>query len=148
MIRSPLLLAPLAGLSRLVGLAGLFGLTACSTVDGEPRPDPALAGPAVKVVGEAESCINRTAVRSTIVRSDQVIDFEMAGGRVYRNVLGRKCPRLGFERSFTYNATGNQICRPEIIFVLDTIGGRLQRGAGCGLGEFVPVEYLENSSDE
>ena len=129
-------------------LAGVAGLVACATADGEPRPDPALAGPAVKVVGEAESCINRTAVRNTLVRSDQVIDFEMRGGKVYRNVLSSPCPRLGFERSFTYNTSINQLCRPEIIYTLHTFGGRLDRGAGCSLGDFVPVEYLEDAASD
>ena len=125
-------------------LAGVAGLAACATADGEPRPDPALAGPAVKILGEGQSCINRTAVRNTLVRSDQVIDFEMRGGKVYRNVLQSPCPRLGFERSFTYNTSINQLCRPEIIYTLDTFGGRLDRGAGCSLGDFMPVEYLED----
>ena len=137
MIRHTLFLLPMAGLA------------ACASTDGEPRPDPALAGPAVKVVGEAKSCINRTRVRNTRVRSDQVIDFEMRGGKVFRNVLASPCPRLGFERSFTYNTSIDQLCRPEIIYTLDTIGGRLDRGAGCSLGDFVPVEYLEDDgSDE
>lgn len=132
MIRHTLMLAPMAG------------LMACSMTGDEPRADPALAGPAVKVVGEAQSCINRSSIRTTRVRSDQVIDFEMRGGKVFRNVLADPCPRLGLERSFTYNTSVNQLCRPEIIYTLDTMGGRLDRGAGCSLGDFVPVEYLED----
>ena len=132
--------------SLLLGAAA--GLIGCTSIEGETRTDPALAGPAVKVLGEAESCINRTAVRNTRVRSDQVIDFEMRGGKVYRNILKSPCPRLGLERSITYNTSINQLCRPEIIYTLDTIGGRLDRGAGCSLGEFVPVEYLKDNSDE
>lgn len=132
-----------------LSLAAFASLGACAPIDeSTSRPNPALAGPAVKVLGEAENCINRSALRNTVVRSDQVIDFEMIGGKVYRNVLRSSCPRLGFERSFSYNAQSNQICRPEIIFVLDTVGGQLRRGAGCGLGDFVPVEYVEDVSDE
>lgn len=136
MIRYTLCLAPLAG------------LMACASVEGEPRPDPAIAGPAVKVLGEAESCINRSAVRNTVVRSDSVIDFEMRGGKVYRNVLPSSCPRLGLERAFTYDTSINQLCRPQIIYTLDTLGGIIQRGAGCGLGEFVPVEYVKDAPEE
>ena len=127
----------------LVGVAGLVG---CATADGEPRDDPALAGPPVKTVGEAQSCINRAAIRNTLVRSDQVIDFEMRGGKVYRNVLTNRCPRLGFERAITYETSLSQLCRTEIIYTLENIGGQVQRGAGCSLGEFVPVEYVEDSA--
>jgi len=50
------------------------------------------------------------------------------------------------ERAFTYETTVSQLCRPEIIYRLDTFGGRLQRGPGCSLGEFVPVEYLKDDA--
>ncbi|UAB78191.1 hypothetical protein INR77_00055 [Erythrobacter sp. SCSIO 43205] len=134
MIRHTLALLPVAG------------LMACATAEGEPRQDPALAGPAVKTVGEAQSCINRTAIRNTKVRSDQVIDFEMRGGKVYRNVLTSRCPRLGFERAITYETSLSQLCRTEIIYTLENMGGQVQRGAGCSLGEFVPVEYVEDDA--
>ncbi|WP_249171827.1 hypothetical protein [Erythrobacter sp. JK5] len=119
----------------------------CAPVDPASRADPALAGPAVKVVGEAESCISRSQIRNTLVRSDQVIDFEMLGGKTYRNVLRSPCPRLGFEEAFTYTTSTNQLCTPEIIYVLEEIGGKLSRGPGCGLGRFVPVEYVEVEDD-
>ena len=129
-------------------LAGAFAATACAPVDSENRTDPALAGPAVKVVGEAESCIRRSQIQDTRVRSDQVIDFEMRGGKVYRNVLPRECPRLGFEEAFTFNTSINQFCRQEIIYVLEQIGGTPRRGAGCGLGDFVPVEYVDENDED
>lgn len=131
-----------------VAAASLCALAACAPMDGASRADPSLAGPAVRVVGEAESCINRSRIRHTLIRSDQVIDFEMSGGKVYRNVLTRPCPRLGFEQAITYDSSIDQFCRPELIYVLDRVGGGLQRGAGCGLGDFVPVEYLEDGEDD
>ena len=128
-------------------LAVLAGLGACAPMDGSPdRADPALAGPPVRVLGEAQSCVRIAQIRNTRVRSDQVIDFELTGGKVYRNVLNSRCPRLGFERAFTYNTSLNRLCKPEIIYTLEQRAGSIERGAGCGLGEFVPVEYL--ASDE
>lgn len=126
-----------------VALAGICALAACAPVDGETRADPALAGPAVKTLGEPESCILISQIRETRVRSDQVIDFEMRGDKVYRSVLPNTCPRLGFERSFTYSTSINQLCKQDIIRVLEQVGGTVQPGAGCGLSEFVPVEYVE-----
>lgn len=126
----------------------LCTLAACAPVENESRADPALAGPAVKIVGEADNCIRRSLIRNTRVRSDQVIDFEMRTGKTYRNVLPRSCPRLGFEEAFTFNTSIDQFCRQELIFVLEQIGGTVQRGTGCGLGDFIPVEYVEDGTSD
>ncbi|WP_298469685.1 hypothetical protein [uncultured Erythrobacter sp.] len=128
----------------LVLITGALTVASCAPVDPETRVDPALAGPPVKVLGEERSCIQRSNIRNSRVRSDQVIDFEMRGGKVYRSVLPNKCPRLGFEEAFSYNTSINQLCNTEIIYVVEQIGGQIQRGAGCGLGRFVPVEYAED----
>lgn len=76
------------------------------------------------------------------MRSDQIIDFEMQGSDVYRATLPSRCPGLGFERAFTYETSIDQLCGADIIYVLMNVGGVPQRGAGCGLGSFVPVEYV------
>ena len=103
------------------------------------------AAPAATVLGAGQSCINRSQVRGTVIRSDRVIDFEMTGGKVYRNTLRNSCPGLGFDRAITYETSIDQLCTPQIIYSLQTIGGNLQRGAGCSLGEFVPVEYVKKA---
>ena len=126
-------------------LSALVFVAACAPVESGSRPDPALAGPAVKVIGEAESCINNQRIRHPRVRSDQVIDFEMSGGDVYRNILPNRCPRLGFEEAFSYQTSISRLCNTEIIYVLEQTGGGVpRRGAGCGLGDFVPVEYVDD----
>lgn len=132
---------------QILTLSSLIFLASCAPMDGETRTDPALAGPAVKTVGEAKSCISIGQIRESRVRSDQVIDFEMRGRSIYRSVLPRPCPRLGFERAFTYETSINQLCKQDIIYVLEQVGGNVRRGAGCGLGEFVPVEYIEETAE-
>lgn len=132
---------------RFLALAPLPLVVAACT------PDPAATAarsqaeiakaPAAKVLGPGESCINRSQVRNTVVRSDQVIDFEMQGGKVYRNTLRSTCPGLGFDRAITYETSIDQLCRPQIVYVLRNIGGNLQQGPGCSLGDFVPVEYVK-----
>ncbi|MEL6531132.1 MAG: hypothetical protein AAFQ27_14310, partial [Pseudomonadota bacterium] len=62
-----------------------------------------------------------------------------------RSVLPNRCPRLGSGEAFSYNTSINQLCNTEIIYVIENFGGQIQRGAGCGLGRFVPVEYVEES---
>ncbi|MFO6448085.1 hypothetical protein ACLBKU_13195 [Erythrobacter sp. NE805] len=133
---------------RFLALAPLplLALAACApdpTADAARSQAEIAKAPAARVLGASESCINRSQVRNTVVRSDQVIDFEMQGGKVYRNTLQSRCPSLGIERAITYETSIDQLCTPQIVYVLQTIGGNLQRGAGCSLGAFVPVEYVK-----
>jgi hypothetical protein len=122
---------------------------ACAPVDrAERSDDPTAYDPPVRVVGEARNCIPLAQIRQTPVRSDDVIDFEMRGGRVYRNVLPNSCPQLGLWEAFTYDTEISQLCSAEIIYTLQQFGGGVQRGAGCGLGQFVPVEYVKEDEDE
>jgi hypothetical protein len=130
--------------ARLLALLPLALVIACAPSDPAARAAADAARvPAANVTGPGQSCIDRDQVRHTVVRSGQVIDFEMQGGKVYRNTLKSSCPGLGWDRAITYETSINQLCRPQIIYSLQNIGGRLQRGAGCSLGEFVPVEYVK-----
>lgn len=110
----------------------------------QDNSDPADKAPAVKVAGESLSCIPRSQVRQSVVRSDQIIDFEMRNGKVYRVTMPSRCPGLAFERSFTYQTSIDQLCGADIIYVLTNVGGNVQRGAGCSLAPFVPVEYVKD----
>jgi hypothetical protein len=132
-------LAPILALSALPLIA-----SACAPMDAAARADAdAARTPAVTVLGQGQTCINRDQVRATVVRSDTVIDFEMNGGKVYRNTLKTRCPGLGWDRAITYETSINQLCSPQIVYSLTNFGGVPQRGAGCSLGEFVPVEYVK-----
>ena len=105
-------------------------------------------GPPVRVVGEPVSCISIVQIRQSKVRDDRTIDFEMTGNKVYRNTLTSNCPGLGMDRAITYETSIDQLCSPQIIYVLQNIGGRPQRGAGCSLGKFVPVEYVRDDKND
>jgi hypothetical protein len=122
---------PLAALAALA-------LTGCKE-EAQSTPKPSKA-PAAKVVGEAVSCIPIVQIRSSRVHDDSTIDFEMGGGKVYRNSLPNSCPSLGFEEAFTYETSLSQLCSTDIIYPLQRYGNDVRRGAGCGLGQFVPVE--------
>jgi hypothetical protein len=127
----------------------LLLLAGCSSDRERPTDANPMAGaPPVIVKGEPVSCINRSQIRNTVVRSDRVIDFEMLGGKVYRNVLTSNCPGLGMDRAITYNTSIDQLCSPQIVYTLQNIGGRPQRGAGCSLGKFLPVEYDRGDKSE
>lgn len=112
-------------------------LTACTQERPTERPAPE---PPATVVGEAQSCIPLTQIRQTRVRNDWTIDFEGTGGRVWRNALTSRCPGLNINDAITYKTSLTQLCNTDIVYVLETIGGRPQRGAACNLGDFVPVK--------
>lgn len=135
--------------ARFLLLAPLPLLAAACAPTGERPTDanPAAGAPAVTVVGEPQNCVNRSQIRQTVVRSDRVIDFEMNGGKVFRNTLDQNCPGLGLDRAITYETSIDQLCSVQIVYTLQNIGGRLQRGAGCSLGKFVPVKYDRGDKD-
>ena len=132
----------LARRTLLPALALPLLAAACSSDRERPTDaNPTAGAPPATVKGDPVSCINRSQVRNTVVRSDRVIDFEMQGGKVYRNILNSNCPGLGMDRAITYNTSIDQLCSPQIVYVLQNIGGQPRQGAGCSLGKFVPVEY-------
>ena len=98
--------------------------------------------PEATLAGKPQSCISITSIRQSHVRNDQVIDFEMTGGRVYRNILPNTCPRLGFEQRFAYSTSLSVLCSTDIITVLYT-SPELSSGASCGLGQFQPVTLAQ-----
>jgi hypothetical protein len=133
--------------ARLLTLAPLpLLLAACAPADPAARADAdAARTPAVTVLGPGQNCINRAQIRNTAVRTDQVIDFELRSGKVYRSTLPNRCPSLGFDRAILYETSIDQLCTQQIVYSLQNIGGIPQRGAGCALGEFVPVTYVKKA---
>ncbi|WP_239018102.1 hypothetical protein [Sphingomonas flavalba] len=139
----------------LIAAVPLALLTACAgtaTQRAEQRSADARAadldaggtryGDGATKAGAARDCVPTINIRSTRVRGDRVIDFEMAGGKVLRNVLPSACPSLGFEQRFAYKTSTSQLCSVDIITVLHSSG--VGRGASCGLGPFQPIDRPAN----
>lgn len=116
----------------ILGLALACGLTP-ALAKTSSKPDPYIAD------GAAVDCISINQIRSSNVRDDRTIDFEVSGKKIYRNILPNSCPSLGFERRFAYRTSVSQLCSVDIITVLTSGGPGLQRGASCGLGKFQPM---------
>ena len=127
-MKTPLLLCAIA----------TFPLAACTAQD-RPADRPAVS-PAARVVGTPESCIPLASLRETRIRDDWTIDFVGAGNRVWRNTLTARCPGLRSNDAITYETSLTQLCSTDIVYVLQRVGGRLQRGGACSIGQFVPVE--------
>lgn len=125
---------------KLLLIAAIAPLAACNA---EMDSEPDIRAPAATVIGEPVSCLNLNQIQHQRVHDDYTIDFELSNGRLYRNTLDGRCPQLGFERAITFDTTVNRLCRGEIIYVLRQGGSGLERGAACGLGEFVPIDLIE-----
>ena len=116
----------------------LLALAGCTQERPTERP---VVAPAAKVVGEPQNCVNLRSFNTTRVRDDWTIDFiRGAGKKAWRNTLPHRCNGLRSDDAFSYETSLSQLCSSDIIHVLYRSGGDLQRGAGCGLGQFVPVE--------
>lgn len=126
--------------SSLLIAAGL-PLAAC-TVEADRERE--IRAPAVEVAGPAVNCIQTSRIRNTVVHDDYTIDFRLTGGDIYRNTLPARCASLGFEERFAYEVSVGQLCSLDTITVLRQGAGR---GPTCGLGEFVPVRYVDGEGD-
>jgi len=130
--------------AAFTALAALGGCATGQNQGGEADPAATLDaagqtyGDGASKAGNPENCISITQIRSTKVVSDRVIDFEMNGNRVYRNVLPISCPTLANEERFAYRTSVAQLCAIDTITVLRNPG--LDRGPTCGLGPFQPVQ--------
>ena len=122
--------------TALLGAAA-FAVAACTA---EPDSTSEVRAPAVTVAGEPVNCIQTSRIRNTRVHDDYTIDFVLTGGDVYRNTLPLRCTGLGFEERFSHSSTTGSLCSVDTITVLYTDRGR---GATCGLGQFVPVRYVD-----
>ena len=119
----------------------LFALALAAAVLAAPAlARDAKAIPVATPTGPAVSCIPLISIRASHVRSDDIIDFEMGGGKFYRNTLPQSCPTLGFEQHFSYETSLSQLCSTDIINVFTT--NPQMRGPSCGLGQFQPVKLV------
>jgi hypothetical protein len=123
-------------LAGLLAAAAALMATGCSPTSAAPT-SARQAPPAVVAAGAPVDCVQLTAIERTRVWGDDVIDFHMRGGKVYRNTLPMSCPNLGFEQRFSYKTTTGQLCSIDTIAVLPT--GSSIPGPTCGLGKFQPV---------
>ena len=126
----------------LVLAAVVLPLCAC-TEESPQTAGPQSRAPAVEVLGEPVNCILISRIRNTRVHDDFTIDFHLTGGDVYRNTLPNRCPQLGFEERFAYEANTGNLCSVDMISVIQS--GAAGRGPRCQLGQFVPVRLLDEA---
>ena len=123
---------------NLAVISALGTLAACQQPVESAPPSRA---PAAVAVGEPVDCVQTSRIDNTRVYDDSTIDFEMIDGTRYRNTLPVRCNGLGFEERFSYRTTIGRLCDLDTITVIRSGG---PDGPTCGLGDFVPVQLVEN----
>ncbi len=94
--------------------------------------------------GEVSNCLSLVRINRTEVWDDWHILFRMRNGDLWLNALPRKCSRLGREASFMYENAINQLCKMDIITVLDTSTNI--KGPSCSLGDFQKIEIKDKTN--
>ncbi len=129
----------------LVLFAALFFSSAVSAEDEKlTRSEKRLADIMEKYEknGETRSCVNLRRLRESRVIDDKTIFFRGIGKVGYLNHLNGRCVGLAREERFSYSTTINNLCRGEILTVLDTFG---RPWGSCGLGDFEELTKKTNT---
>jgi hypothetical protein len=124
---------------RTIALLTLIAatLTTGGCAQAPTSPSARRSPPAAVAAGAPVDCVHTSFIERTQVYGDDVIDFHMRDGKVYRNTLPNRCPTLGFEERFAYRTTTGQLCSVDTITVLQS--GSQIGAPTCGLGKFQPV---------
>lgn len=103
--------------------------------------------PPRQLAAAAPECIALDQVIARRAVAPAAVEFEMIGGRIYRNQLASACP--GLERlgdlavvAITSGAEGSSLCRGDRVRIFDPVEARatgLQSYPECLLGDFVAV---------
>lgn len=94
--------------------------------------------------GKTKLCVSLTRIDTSRVMDDYTILFLMKGKKAYVNRLPNRCSRLGYEKSFSYSLSTNQLCNVDLITVFDSSSNI--SGPTCGLGKF--EEYVKKPKED
>ena len=92
-----------------------------------------------EMIFESQDCISASRISRTDVLDDRTIVFFMHGSDIYLNQLRHRCNGLRRADAFSYDVRTSQLCNVDTIRLIDTFGGEIRQGIGCGLGKFRPI---------
>lgn len=121
-----------------------FGAASCATYEREPGPvGPELAAEtASRLAGQPQSCVpQRDLEGNRTVDDGDAIIFSGGGNLIYVNRPPGGCPTLRFGRTLVTRSTTGQLCRGDIVDVVDLTSG--MHYGSCGLGDFVPYRRAD-----
>ena len=105
-------------------------------------PEPGHQADLARILGDtverpAVACVNLRNLGGNRTVGDAIV---FGGGmrRIYVNRPPGGCPDLTHGRSLTLRTTSGQVCRGDIVTVVDRLSGT--SFGGCGLGDFTPYD--------
>ncbi len=89
-----------------------------------------------RTAGPPMSCVNQRLLRGNRSVGEGAVIFTASNNLVYVNRPPAGCPELGPGRTLITRAPSTQLCRGDIVTVVDPVSG-FSHGS-CGLGDFTP----------
>lgn len=135
------------GLTLVLGAAVLFAFQPASVTkadEGAPDFSKFEKLKTYEATGVKKSCVRLRNIRSTTILDDSTILFKMRGKKSYVNKMNRKCSGLKRNDAFSYKVSTSQLCRVDLITILDT--SMMTSWGSCGLGEFYEVVKKEKTA--
>jgi len=119
-------------------LAGIaIGGTFASAATGPDRDGDLEHVLANRVEQRTVSCVNLRDLGGNRTVGDAIV-FGDHQRRIYVNHPPAGCPELGTDRALTFRTTMTQLCRGDIVTVVD-LSSRSMAGS-CSLGDFTPYD--------
>ena len=102
-----------------------------------PLSAPVLAEGNLPEIGEVDQCLPLTRIKRTKAVDNQTIVVEMKGRDGWRKMeTSSRCPGLKIEDSFGYATSLIELCKGDIITVVDV-------GSRCGLKQIIAISEEE-----
>lgn len=131
--------------AALTAVAGAGCATAASEPEMSAKAAERLAE--FKPTGETRSCLTLTEIRSIDAVDDSHFLVETRGGEHYLNKISGRCSGASqMGNHISYTVSTNQLCRNEIITVVDSMNGMIV--GSCGLGDFEKLEDAPQPAEE
>ncbi len=121
---------------RVLMMAGLIVSAGCSTSPGEPVNEGAsarLAG--LERTGDKDACLGLTRISEIVAVDEDTLLVRAGAGNWYVSELPRRCGGVvNRGNRIEYTTSLTQLCRGDILRIVDNAGGFL--AGSCSMGSF------------
>ena len=134
--------------SMIAVAACAAAVVGCATVERPEITEEAAARLAeFERTGEMETCLNLRSISQIDPLDERHFLVRVGSSRYYLNEIPGRCTGAGrFNNRLQYTTSINQLCRNEIINVIDNATGAVM--GACGLGSFERLEQKVEEEEE
>jgi len=135
-------------MNKWLPIVAALSAAGCTAADEDVEADLSAASEAslseqlrgYEPAGPPLSCVPLRQLHGNKSAGEGAIVFSAAGGRRYVNRPSAGCPQMQFGRHLQFRTSGSQICRGEIVTVVEpSFGGDF---GSCVLGDFEPYRRV------